>query len=87
MFPLVFPRLLSVEWPAFCDFGTEERRRWLCLPMSLNAHGPPPFFSEIKKGQNGYTIVLFLVCVGKKITQDCPFKETLGGMVGNLVQG
>lgn len=55
--------------------------------MSLNAHGPPPFFSEIKKGQNGYTIVLFLVCVGKKITQDCPFKETLGGMVGNLVQG
>lgn len=37
----------------------------------------PPFFAEIKKGQNGFTVVLFLVCVGKKTTQDCPFKETL----------
>lgn len=88
MFPLVFPCLLSVQWPAFCDFGSKQEEKvalsayvaecsWATLHFSLKS----------RKGKMVTPLFCFVFSLCWKNNKIFFLLRKLWGMIGNLVQG
>lgn len=81
MFPLVFPCLLSVQWPAFCDFGSKQEEKVALSAYVAECSWATLHFSlKLRKGKMVTPLFCFVfsLCWKNNKIFFFSFKETLG---------